>query len=136
MLSRHRNAGYTLIEVLIAMVILSLALSVLLRIFSGGLRNIGVSDEYTHAVLIAESRLASAGLSSPLVPGVLTGIDGGKFRWTQTVQDYVARPDSGATGTPLQAYAVTVAVEWPDAAPVRRINLSSIKLADTTRRRR
>ena len=54
-----RQSGYTLIEVLVAFMILALALTVLMRIFSGGLRNVSVSSDYAVATLIAESRLAA-----------------------------------------------------------------------------
>lgn len=133
MSSRRQGAGYTLIEVLVAMVILALALPVLLRIFSGGLRNIDVSGDYTHAVMIAEAQLNSAGSSSALVSGSSTGVADEKFRWTQSVQNYVPYPNSETTILSLNAYTVTVDVEWPHADSVRRVSLSSIKLAEKRR---
>ena len=47
-----------------------MALTVLLRIFSGGVRNVAVSSDYAKAVLIAESRLATAGIDDTLAPGL------------------------------------------------------------------
>ena len=70
MLPRRHSRGYTLVEVLVAFVILAMALSVLLRIFSGGVRNVGVSSDYAKAVLIAESRLATAGIEQRLPEGL------------------------------------------------------------------
>ena len=83
MLARRRSRGYTLIEVLVAFVILAMALTVLLRIFSGGVRNVAVSSDYAKAVLIAESRLATAGIDDTLAPGETDGIENGRFRWTR-----------------------------------------------------
>ena len=48
---------------------MAMALTVLLRIFSGGVRNVAVSADYAKAVLIAESRLATAGIDDTLAPG-------------------------------------------------------------------
>ena len=62
MRSERRSGGYTLIEVLVAFMIMAMALTVLLRIFSGGVRNIDVSSDYARAVLIAESQLAATGI--------------------------------------------------------------------------
>ncbi len=126
--SRH-SAGYTLIEVLVAMTILALSLGVLLQIFSGGLRNISVSGDYARAVLIAETHLDSAGASSVLSPGSSTGITEQKFRWTQTVEDYNFYSDPKLNPI-IRAYTVTVDVEWPHADRVRRVTLKGIKLGD------
>ena len=127
---KRRSSGYTLIEVLVAMVILALSLSVLLRIFSGGLRNISVSDDYTRAVLIARTQLESAGVSSPLAAGSSSSVAEQEFRWTQTVENYVAFENADAITVPLAAYTVTVEVEWPHADSVRRVSLSGVKLGD------
>jgi len=134
-IDRHR-AGYTLIEVLVAMVILALSLTVLLRIFSAGLRNISVSEDYARAILIAEAKLESAGTGHVLAAGSTEGVAGQKYRWTQTIEAYLPYPDSDTINVPLNAYTVTVDVEWPHVDRMRRVSLSGIRLAETRRRER
>ena len=73
--NHNRSRGYTLVEVLVAFVILAMTLTVLLRIFSGGVRNIAVSADYARAVLIAESQLAAAGIDEPFHAGETGGIE-------------------------------------------------------------
>ena len=124
----RRNSGYTLVEVLVAFVILALALTVLLRIFSGGVRNVSVSSEYARAVLIAESRLASAGIGSVLSPGETSGIEDERFEWTQTVREYSPSFDYKASVQEVPAYYVTVSVQWSHATGTRSIDLSTIRL--------
>ncbi len=127
MFSKRHSSGYTLIEVLVAMVILALALSVLLQIFSGGLRNISISDDYTRAVLIARTQLNSTGAIASLATGSSDGISDEKFHWTRTVENYAY---SATTNVPLNAYTVTVEVEWSHAKSERRVQLSSLMLGE------
>ena len=123
-----RQSGYTLIEVLVAFMILALALTVLLRIFSGGLRNVSVSSDYAIATLIAESRLAAAGIDVPLRPGETSGTEGERFEWTVSVQDYQPWPGYRSAAKGLDAYRVTVTVEWPHGDNTRSVGLSTIRL--------
>ena len=123
-----RQSGYTLIEVLVAFMILALALTVLLRIFSGGLRNVSVSSDYATATLIAESRLAAAGIDIPLRPGETSGTEGERFEWTVSVQDYQPWPGYRAASQAVDAYRVTVTVEWPHGDNTRSVGLSTVRL--------
>jgi general secretion pathway protein I len=123
-----RQSGYTLIEVLVAFMILALALTVLLRIFSGGLRNVSVSSDYAIATLIAESRLAGAGIDVPLRPGETSGTEGERFEWTVSVQDYQPWPGYRSAAKGLDAYRVTVTVEWPHGDNTRSVGLSTVRL--------
>ena len=123
-----RQSGYTLIEVLVAFMILALALTVLMRIFSGGLRNVSVSSDYAVATLIAESRLAAAGIDVPLAPGEMSGTEGERFEWTVSVQDYQPWPGYRSATKGVDAYRVTVTVEWPHGDNTRRVGLSTIRL--------
>ena len=123
-----RQAGYTLVEVLVAFVILALALTVLLRIFSGGLRNVSVSSDYATATLIAESRLAATGIDVPLRPGESSGSEGERFEWTVSVQDYEPWPGYRSAANGVDAFRVDVKVEWPHGDNTRRVALSTIRL--------
>jgi general secretion pathway protein I len=108
--------------------ILALALTVLLRIFSGGLRNVSVSSDYAVATLIAESRLAAAGIDIPLRPGDTSGTEGERFAWTVSVQDYQPWPGYRSATKGVDAYRVTVTVEWPNGDNTRSVGLSTIRL--------
>lgn len=127
--SRRHSLGYTLIEVLVAMMILSMSLTVLLQIFSTGLRNVEVSSDYTRAVIIAEARLAETNAAATLQLGEYSGTEDDLFNWTRTIEDYVVSADREITELPVSAYQVTVAVEWEHAGRVRQIRLSSVRLA-------
>ena len=124
----RRQSGYTLIEVLVAFMILALALAVLMRIFSGGLRNVSVSSDYATATLIAESRLAAAGIDGLLAPGETSGTEGDRFEWTVSVQDYEPWPGYRPAAKGVDAYRVTVTVEWPHGDNTRSIGLSTVRL--------
>lgn len=131
--ARKHTQGYTLIEVLVAMVILAMSLTVLFRIFSTGLRNVDVSADYARAVLIAETQLAEAGISVNLETGVFEGAVANQFYWTRTIEDYFPFATADPDRSPVAAYQVTVAVEWQHSGRSREISLSSIRL-DRARR--
>jgi general secretion pathway protein I len=132
---RRSARGYTLIEVLVAFMILAMALTVLLRIFSGGLRNVSVAADYTQAVLIAETQLALTALEDSLAPGTVTGEADGKFRWTRTTRRYA--PFAGSLRPPgVPAFHVGVSVEWPDAGRTRTVQLATVRLVPPERQRR
>ena len=56
-MSQRRDGGFTLLEVLVAMVILSVAVVTLIQLASQGLRLLRVSGEHQDAVMLAD-RLA------------------------------------------------------------------------------
>lgn len=120
--------GYTLVEVLVAFVILAMTLTVLFRIFSGGVRNIAVSADYARATLIAESRLAAAGIDEELRAGETSGVEADDFAWTRSVTPYLPFPGYASPAKDLRAWNIMVTVEWPHADGRRRIDLSTVRL--------
>lgn len=123
------SRGFSLIEILVAFVILSLTLSVIMQIFSGGLRNIRRSDDYSRALYLAESRLAALGVEQPLREGAMSGELDRRFRWQSSVQPY--REAVTADETPLKVvlYRATVDVSWDDGGKTRSLELTSLRLA-------
>lgn len=135
--------GLTLIEVLVAFVVLALTLGVILQIFAGGLRNARLSDAYTRALLLAESRLEAVGREQLLVPGETRGQLGEDLRWLVQIEPWVGTATDplapGPSGGPQPArllYAVRVQVAWQAQGRERSLRLTSLRLGDAPQERR
>lgn len=128
MRANQHQQGFSLIEILVAFMILAMSLTVIYRIFSGGLRNVALSEDYARAVLVAESQLAAIGISEPLVRGVSAGEWGERFRWQQVVEPYQPWQQHKELSTQLLAYRITVSVDWEHAGSSRQVSLSSVRL--------
>ncbi|MFM1816067.1 MAG: hypothetical protein RLZ98_2762, partial [Pseudomonadota bacterium] len=102
----HRD-GFTLIEVLAALFILTFVFSALHEGMSIAWRGIGATDGEREAIQIAKAKLAEAGRSTPLLPGDRKVVTGGRSVLTRIA---VFRPPAPASRAPLQAYLVTVKV--------------------------
>ena len=124
----RRQRGFSLIEILVAFMILAMSLTVIFRIFSGGLRNVALSEDYARAVLVAEAQLAAAGVSEPLERGVTSGEWDERFRWQRVIDDYEAWEQDKELSVDLRAYRVTVNVDWEHAGRTRNVSLSSVRL--------
>lgn len=132
---RQSQRGFSLLEVLVAFVILALVGSVLSRLYSSSLRNAGAAEEWSRAELVAEGRLEVAASVVPLRPGTASGSeDDGRISWTTRIEPYVApdvSPDllNASAQLPLQLLRVSVDVSFPGATGLARdITLSTIKL--------
>lgn len=134
MLSAPRNRGFSLLEVLVAFVVLSLVATAVFRLFSGALGNASAAEEYSRGVLIAQS-VQSEVEATTLREGTQSGsADDGRVQWTVQVTPYEApdvNPDlARASETlPLRMYRIVTAVTF--ASPnggQRNISLSTIRV--------
>lgn len=121
--------GFSLLEVLVAFVILALVLAVLMRIFSGGLRNIGAAERYSQAVAIAESKLAAVGVDAPLAEGQNADTQDG-YAWQTSVQRYDGDLQLIEGGQLIDLYRVEVTVSWGEApAAARSVRFVTLRAA-------
>ena len=123
-----RQQGFSLLEILVAFAILTLALGILLKIFSGGVNSAGVAEEYSAAVQIAEGLMAKTGVETPLQAGVVSGQEDERYDWEVVVEPYYADtelPDLKAMN--LLLFKVNVLVRWGQGNG-REIRLSTLKL--------
>ena len=131
---KSTQSGYSLIEVLVAFVILSLTLGIMFRVFSAGLRNIDTASDYTEAVVIAESKLASPGVIEPLAAGQQEGTAAERYGWIRTISPFDSRP--GQLSDPaVMAYRIDVSVRWSKFGAERKVQLSTIRLENKVSRR-
>lgn len=96
----RRQAGFTLLEVIIAFALLAVALTLLLGSLSGASRQVRAADDATRASLHGQSLLAQLGVGERLQPGHSEGeFEGGRYRWQLDVVPYV---DPRASASPLR----------------------------------
>ncbi|MEI6413714.1 MAG: prepilin-type N-terminal cleavage/methylation domain-containing protein [Pseudomonadota bacterium] len=123
--SRSPTAGFSLLEVLVALSILALSLGVILAIFSKALLGARLSESYTYATALAEARLAAAGNATPLAAGQLGGQEAG-YVWQVQTAPYEL-PDM-ALKSNLAGFLVQVTVMWTDGGRARQVTLRTLKV--------
>jgi len=128
MLLRHAQGGFSLLEVLVAFSILALSLGVLLEIFSTALRGVGLSEHYSRAVLLAESRLADVGADIPLESGASDSGEEDGYRWQVRVTPYSAEDLETGPGY-REPLLVSVLVSWEDLDRERRVSAETLRLS-------
>jgi len=123
--SRRREAGFTLFEVLIALVILSVAVVAALQLLGGGLRLARASSDHLAATLLATAKLSELA-QGPLEEGTAEGSEG-EYRWTRRVTLAPALlPDepAGLLAERVRLARVSVEVSW---GRHRRVELVTLR---------
>lgn len=127
----RREAGFTLLEALVAFIIAALALAALTQGAAGGLQSARLSGHYQEALSRARSRLAT--LSAAPAPGEQRGDDGGGYLWRVSVTPVAiaGRPedesDARGPGRPM-LLAVTVRISWRMDGGERVVALATQRL--------
>ena len=124
---RHHECGssygFTLLEVLVALVIFALAFGVLAQIMQTGLRQSGVARSLAAATLLARSELARVGVDVPLRVGREEGETEDGMRWHTDIE-LVEGPSEHQS---LASYQVQVTVAW-GASPVEQLTLTTLRI--------
>lgn len=128
--SRGSARGFTLIEVIVAVVIAALCFTALAGVFSGGMRAAAISSDLSRASTLAQSLLASAGVEKPLTEGVESGNAEGNLNWTLSVGDEPTDDGDNPIRPPLVLKRVTARVIVVDGAAADRarfVELTSLR---------
>jgi general secretion pathway protein I len=134
------GAGFTLLEVVVALSIAALALVTLFQTGSGGLFAADSAARIDEAIERAQSHLAAFGRSGAVAPGQSTGDDGSGYRWQMRATPIARQPaaepiDTGKAlnerqqaGPRLVLYEVEVTISWGGASQHRSVVLETRRL--------
>lgn len=126
MKGRHPwQAGFTLIEVVVALAILSVAIVAAIQGFAQALRLLKLAGDHEYATLLADQKARE--IVTPQV-GEAEGQDDRGFRW-HTVTTEVPAPDLTREGVRLPAwrvYQIAVKVRWGEQ---REVELTTLRTA-------
>jgi general secretion pathway protein I len=121
--ARRRQAGYALLEFVVAFTILSVFLATILAALSVALRSDKQAEFAMTAVSIAKSRLAAAGVEFPLRPGTTGSTLDNGYAWRATMRPYAAAVLE--TGLRIEGYWIEVTVS---SHAGRSLSLSAVKI--------
>ena len=129
--SFSKSRGFTLLEVLVAFSILTVSLGVLFQIFSKGTNAVILGNEYSQAVIIAQSRLASAGIEGEFDDGEYSGEENETYRWTTTIRPYDSGDDL-ETNFGISRREIEIVVDWYSQGKKHSVKLNTLKLIPAT----
>ena len=123
--------GFTLIETLVALVVLAMTSIALYQNYEQGMRGLRVADGEAQALALARSLLAETGISKPLVEGRTSGVGADGLAWTITTRHHEPSHQGqpvADVGNPL--YRIDVETRWRDrpGRQVRSVVLTTFKL--------
>ena len=118
--------GFTLLEVLAAVAILGMALTVIMQLFSANLQGIAASDDYLAASMAAEAKMREV-------------IDKGDFSeqdWSETTNegyrvDVSIRPalEERTESLPVTLHEITLSLRFESGSKERTITLRTLRAA-------
>ena len=124
--SGKSEAGFTLVEVIVALAILALGLSVLLESISGSLRRTATAARMAEAGALAQSLLAEVGTDLAIKPAESFGEFPNGYRWHLKMQPYGEANEREEW--PVGAYQISTEVEWEEGGSRRSYALTTLRL--------
>jgi len=119
-----REAGFTLVEVIVALAILSVGLSIVLSVISGGLQQTTNAERKAEAGSLAQSLMAEVG--TPIKSEERNGQFPGGYRWHLKVGQYGNGKEREEW--PIGLYAISTEVEWEEGAQRRSYELTTLRV--------
>jgi general secretion pathway protein I len=121
-----REAGFTLVEVIVALAILSVGLSILLGVISNSLRQTGSAERMAEAGSLAQSLMAEVGTDLPIKPEQREGLFPNGYRWHLKMVPY---GDAGEREEwPVGAYTISTEVDWEEGTDRHSYALTTLRL--------
>jgi general secretion pathway protein I len=125
--SDQAEAGFTLLEVIVALAILALSLAVIFETLSNAIGRTAQSDAITHARLLAQSLLAQVGREIPTGVGETSGEDGHGHRWR--IQQTLQGDQGDRARRRFSVVEVSAEVLWGEGVSAHSITLTTLRLA-------
>jgi general secretion pathway protein I len=121
--------GFSLLEVVAAILLLAIAFTALMRVAGGSIGLTNNASDYTRAALWARSLLDTVDAEGPLRPGRTEGQFDRQYRWRLTVAPWrPADADPQQPPSPLQVVKLDLDVLWGQGRSERSAHFSTLRM--------
>ena len=124
--------GFTLIETLVAMAILSISLVVIMQLFSGGLKSSRLSDNYTRAIFHAREKMEEILLDDNFTDMAMEGEFSDGFEWkAQTLRLEPAQEEEAELPVDtFSIFSIKVDVSWHEGSQEKHFEISTLRIGE------
>ena len=123
------NRGFTLIEILVAISILSISLVVIFQLFSGGLKSSRLSEQYTRGIFHAKEKMEEILLSTHLEEGEVGGEFDDSFRWKSDIIS-IEQVEDEESKLPFDTFNIEIDVMWYEGNKEKHFTISTMKVVE------
>jgi general secretion pathway protein I len=121
-MKKLNQTGFTLLETLVAVIVLSISIVMIMQLFSSNLKVLPANEQYFSAVILARAKMEEALLSRPLVPGKKAGQFDDFFSWEMAVVK-----EEQAVSFPFDIFKIDINVSWPYKGRKKEYHISTLE---------
>lgn len=125
---RQRQGGFTLLEVIAAIMLLAVAFTALMKVAGASIALAQNAATRSAAAMLARSKLDTVFVTTPLQVGHSAGQFDRQFAWQLEVTPW-GNAGNAAVGSPLQLYQLDLDVTWGPSSRPRSAHFRTLRLA-------
>jgi prepilin-type N-terminal cleavage/methylation domain-containing protein len=122
--SKYKRGGFTLLEVLVAMAVLGIAITVVLQLFSANLRAITASVDYVTASIRAESKMREI-LDREISERVFKETTDDGYIMDVSITNVL---NDRTENLPVRLFEINLTVHWMEGLKEKSMTLRTLKM--------
>jgi general secretion pathway protein I len=127
---KHRERGFSLLEVIAAILLLAITFAALMKVAGGSIALTRNADDHSQAALWARSLLDTVDITTPLHPGSSDGRFDSHYRWHLVVTPW--NPGQGDANAPIHMVKLDLDVFWGGLPRERSAHFSTLRVLGPT----
>ncbi|PKN19145.1 MAG: hypothetical protein CVU71_10240 [Deltaproteobacteria bacterium HGW-Deltaproteobacteria-6] len=127
MMKRMGAKGFTLLEILVALAVLAIAVTMVIQLFSANLKTAAVSRDMTQAVARADTRIKNILSNGALTERTWTENTEDGYRFDVSISEILKdRTDN----LPVKLMEVMLTTRWVSGMKEKKFSLKSVKMVE------
>lgn len=123
----NSQKGFTLLEVLVALAILGIAITMIIQLFSANLRAISVSEDYVSAVTRAEAKMREIFDDEKISEKSWNETTDDGYRFDITVNDALKERTDNLQ---VRVFEIVLTLRWTKGTNDQSLNLKTLKVVN------
>jgi prepilin-type N-terminal cleavage/methylation domain-containing protein len=123
----RRQAGFTLLEILVSLALLGIAITVILQLFSSNLRALSISENYVSAAIRAEARMREILEDTNLQEKAWSEVTDEGYRFDAAVTETLKERTENLQVRMLE---ISLTVQWSEGSKMKYLTMKTLKVVN------